>query len=97
MALSPIFVRSDMAKPSVFEEKYNTINTTKSVIGKPKENRFSVGAERVIIPMATFTKRRTVITGNIIIDAAKNIEPAEFIPAFKMISKLGKNSMGIVL
>ena len=50
------------------------------VIGKLKENRLSCGADRVIIPIATFINSTTNTTGNIIIDALRNIEPEAAIP-----------------
>ena len=34
-------------------ERYKTTNVPSIVIGKPKENKFSCGADRVIIPIAT--------------------------------------------
>ena len=47
-----------------------------SVIGKPIENKFKDGAERVIIPMLTLVNNKIIANGNIIIEAAKNIVPA---------------------
>ena len=50
------------------------------MIGKPKENKLSCGADRVIIPIATFIKSTTNTTGNMIIDALRNMEPEAAIP-----------------
>ena len=49
--------------------------------GKTKEKRLSCGAERVIIPAATFIINIVPATGIIINAAAINILPAALIPA----------------
>ena len=51
------------------------------VTGKTKEKRLSCGAERVIIPAATFIINIVPATGIIINAAAINILPAALIPA----------------
>ena len=61
-------------------EKYKTIKVPSIVIGKPNENKFNCGADRVIIPIATLVSNTTRTTGIIIIDAFKNMEPEAAIP-----------------
>ena len=67
------------------------------VIGKPKENKFSCGAERVIIPIATFISSTTNTTGNIIIDALRNMEPEAAIPPSINAEGTGSVPIGIKL
>ena len=85
--------RSDIANPIDDAEKYKKIKVPSKVIGKPKENRFSVGADLVITPIETFTISKRTETGNIIIVAARNIDPAAPIPVFNRISKVGIESI----
>ena len=66
--------------PKLLIEKYKTIKVPSMVIGKPNENRFSCGADLVIIPIATFINNTTNTTGNIIIDAFTNMEPEAAMP-----------------
>ena len=49
-------------------------------MGKPNEKRFSVGADRVTTPMAILIIKVNPAIGNIMIVAAKNIDPAALIP-----------------
>ena len=75
----------DSAKAET-EKKSNT-NTTIKVIGKPKENKFKVGADLVTIPIDKLTISRTMVIGSIIIHAERNIEPAAEIPEAKSVSE----------
>ena len=70
------FVKSLIEFASDVVEKYKTKNIPISVIGKPIENKFKDGAERVIIPMLTLVNNKIIANGSIIIEAAKNIVPA---------------------
>ena len=76
-------------------ERYKTIKVPSIVIGKPKENKFSCGADRVIIPIATLISNTTSTTGNIIIEAFKNIEPEAAIPPSINAEGNGRVPMGI--
>ena len=76
-------------------ERYKIINVPSIVIGKPKENKFSCGADRVIIPIATLISSTTSTTGNIIIEAFKNIEPEAAIPLSIYAEGTGRVPMGI--
>ena len=76
-------------------ERYKTIKVPSIVIGKPKENKFSCGADRVIIPIATLISNTTSTTGNIIIEAFKNIEPEAAIPPSINAEGTGRVPMGI--
>ena len=76
-------------------ERYKIINVPSIVIGKPKENKFSCGADRVIIPIATLISSTTNTTGNIIIAAFKNIDPEAAIPPFINAEGTGRVPMGI--
>ena len=76
-------------------EKYKIINVPSMVIGKPKENKFSCGAERVIIPIATLINSTTSTTGNIITEAFKNIEPEAAIPPSMSAEGTGRVPIGI--
>ena len=76
-------------------ERYKTIKVPSIVIGKPKENKFSCGADRVIIPIATLIRSTTSTTGNIIIEAFKNIEPEAAIPPSINAEGTGRVPMGI--
>ena len=67
------------------------------VIGKPKENKLSCGADRVIIPIDTFIKSTTNTTGNMIIDALRNMEPEAAIPPSINAEGTGSVPMGIRL
>ena len=67
------------------------------VIGNPKENKFSCGAERVIMPIATLIRSTTITTGNIITDAFKNIEPEAAIPPSISAEGTGRVPIGINL
>ena len=67
------------------------------VIGKPKENKLSCGADRVIIPIATFIKSTTNTTGNMIIDALRNMEPEAAIPPSINAEGIGSVPIGIKL
>ena len=78
-------------------EKYRIINVPSMVIGKPKENKFSWGAERVIIPIATLISSTTNTTGNIITEAFKNIEPEAAIPPSMSAEGTGRVPIGINL
>ena len=60
--------------------KYKTIKVPKIVRGNPKENRFSWGADRVMMPIETLISNTIIITGSMIIDAFKNIEPDASMP-----------------
>tara|TARA_B100000674_G_scaffold224612_1_gene184526 strand:- start:7 stop:342 length:336 start_codon:yes stop_codon:yes gene_type:complete len=87
--------RSDIANPIDDAEKYKKIKVPSKVIGNPKEKRFRVGADLVITPIETFTISKRTETGNMIIVAAKNIDPAAPIPVFNRISKVGIESIFI--
>ena len=76
-------------------EKYKITKVPSIVIGKPKENKLSCGADRVIIPIATLISSTTNTTGNIIIEAFKNIEPEAAIPPFINAEGTGSVPMGI--
>ena len=76
-------------------ERYKIINVPSIVIGKPKENKFSCGADRVIIPIATLISSTTSTTGNMIIEAFKNIEPEAAIPPSSNAEGTGRVPMGI--
>ena len=76
-------------------EKYKTIKVPSMVIGKPKENKFSCGAERVIIPIATLIKSTTSTNGNIITEAFRNIEPEAAIPPSMSAEGTGSVPIGI--
>ena len=67
------------------------------VIGKPKENKLSWGADRVIIPIATLINNTTNTTGNIIIDAFRNIDPEAAIPPSINAEGTGSVPIGIRL
>ena len=74
-------MRSEKAKAIVPVEKYKIINAPRIVTGKTKENKFNCGADLVIIPAETLIISIIPTTGNIIKEAATNMEPAAFIPA----------------
>ena len=76
-------------------KRYKTTNVPSIVIGKPKENKFSCGADRVIIPIATLISSTTSTTGNMIIEAFKNIEPEAAIPPSINAEGTGRVPMGI--
>ena len=57
------------------------MKTEISVIGKPNENRFNVGAEREMMPTVTLIISSTMAIGNMMIAADRNIDPAAPIPA----------------
>ena len=76
-------------------ERYKIINVPSIVIGNPKENKFSCGADRVIIPIATLISSTTSTTGNIIIAAFKNIEPEAAIPPSINAEGTGRVPIGI--
>ena len=76
-------------------ERYKTTNVPSIVIGKPKENKFDCGADRVIIPIATLISSTTSTTGNIIIEAFKNIEPEAAIPLSINAEGTGRVPIGI--
>jgi hypothetical protein len=78
-------------------EKYKITKVPSIVIGKPKENKLSCGADRVIIPIATFISSTTSTTGNIIIEAFKNIEPEAAIPPSIRAEGTGRVPIGINL
>ena len=78
-------------------EKYKITKVPSIVIGKPKENKLSCGADRVIIPIATFISSTTSTTGNIIIEAFKNIEPEAAIPPSIRAEGTGRAPIGISL
>ena len=78
-------------------EKYKITKVLSIVIGKPKENKLSCGADRVIIPIATFISSTTSTTGNIIIEAFKNIEPEAAIPPSIRAEGTGRAPIGISL
>ena len=78
-------------------ERYKTIKVPSIVIGNPKENKFNCGADRVIIPIATFINSTINTTGNIIIDAFKNMEPEAAIPPSINAEGTGSVPMGIRL
>ena len=54
-------------------------------MGKPKEKRFKVGADLVITPIDRLTISKRTDTGNMMIVAAKNIDPAAPIPVLSNI------------
>jgi hypothetical protein len=56
------------------------MKTVSIVTGNAKENRFSCGADRVIIPLITFTNNKIIAIGNIIIAADRNMALAAEIP-----------------
>jgi len=72
--------KSENAYAKLSKEKYKIIKVPRIVIGNPKENRFSCGADRVIMPIETLMSNTMIITGSIIIEAFKNIEPEASIP-----------------
>ena len=76
-------------------ERYKTTNVPSIVMGKPNENKFSCGADRVIIPIATLISSTTSTTGIIIIDAFKNIEPEAAIPLSINAEGTGRVPIGI--
>ena len=76
-------------------EKYKITKVPSIVMGKPKENKFSCGADRVIIPIATLISSTTNTTGNIIIEAFRNIEPEAAIPPSINAEGTGRVPMGI--
>ena len=76
-------------------ERYKTIKVPSIVIGNPKENKFNCGADRVIIPIETFISSTTSTTGNIIIEAFKNIDPEAAIPPSIKAEGTGRVPMGI--
>ena len=78
-------------------EKYKITKVPSIVIGKPKENKLSCGADRVIIPIATFISSTTSTTGNIIIEALRNIEPEAAIPPSINAEGTGSVPIGIKL
>jgi len=59
--------------------KNNKNMTLKIVIGKPNENRFSCGADRVIMPTARLIKNNTPTIGNIM--------SAAFVKSFSDVKK----------
>lgn len=61
--------------------KYKKMNTLTSETGKIKENKFSVGADLVIIPPAIFINNMPPTTGNMIKAVKYNILPNAMIPA----------------
>ena len=63
-------VRSFIEFANDVVEKYKTKNIPISVMGKPIENKFNEGAERVIIPILKLVNNKITENGNIIIDAA---------------------------
>ena len=74
-----------------------TTNTARSVIGKPKENRFKVGADRVTTPIAMLIKVMTDTIGSIIFAENSNISPMavlliESSPAMSKGAPIGKFS-----
>ena len=87
--------RSDIANPIDDAEKYKKIKVPSRVIGNPKEKRFRVGADLVITPIETFTISNRTETGNMIIVAAKNIDPAAVIPLATIIPKFRFDPIGI--
>ena len=78
-------------------ERYKITKVPSMVIGKPKENKLSCGADRVIIPIATFISKTTSTTGNIIIEAFKNIDPEAAIPPSIRAEGTGRVPIGINL
>ena len=70
------------ASPKAPADKKRMKNTASKEIGKPNENKFSCGAERVIMPIDAFTINNTNATGIMIMLAAKNIAPAASITLF---------------
>ena len=78
-------------------ERYKITKVPSIVIGKPKENKLSCGADRVIIPIATFISNTTSTTGNIIIEAFKNIDPEAAIPPSIRAEGTGRVPIGINL
>ena len=50
------------------------------LIGKPNENRFNCGADRVITPMTRLIASKKAVIGSMIMVAARNIDPAAAIP-----------------
>ena len=66
MRLIQVAVRSENALPIEPEARNKNINTLIKVIGKTKEKRFNVGAERVIIPPAILINNMPPTTGSII-------------------------------
>ena len=76
-------------------ERYKITKVPSIVIGKPKENKLSCGADRVIIPIDTFISNTTSTRGNIIIEAFKNIEPEAAIPPSIRTAGTGRVPIGI--
>ena len=66
--------------PIVIVHTYNKKNANNIVIGKPKENKFNVGADLVTIPITTFNSVMPTTTGNIIKAPNLNINPPASIP-----------------
>ena len=88
-------MRSEKANPRLLMERYKTIKVPSIVIGKPKENKLSCGADRVIIPIETLISSTTSTIGSIIIEAFKNIEPEAAIPPSINAEGTGSVPMGI--
>ena len=65
------------------------------LIGKPTANRFICGDEREITPTARLIATKNPVMGNIIIAAAKNIDPAAVNPPATSASRFGKVPTGI--
>ena len=68
-------IKLDEASPSAPAERNRIKNAASIEIGKPNENKFSCGAERVITPIDALTIISTTTTGIMISVAAKNIAP----------------------
>ena len=73
--------KSEKALAIVPKAKYRKINTPIRVIGKINENKFSVGADLVIIPPAKLINNIPPTTGNIIKLPRYSILPNAKIPA----------------
>jgi len=65
------------------------------VSGKPNENKFSCGAERVTTPTVIFASNKIATTGNDNKDAIENICPADVRPEPTNASKLNGRPNGI--
>ena len=87
-------MRLERPEPKDVTDRKTIKNTDIIVIGKAKEKRLSVGAERVITPIETLISKRTTAKGNIITAPILNIEPAEFMPASPIDSVLGMLPIG---
>tara|TARA_A100001011_G_C14150575_1_gene773806 strand:+ start:774 stop:1016 length:243 start_codon:yes stop_codon:yes gene_type:complete len=76
-----LFAKLDRLIPRVETDRYIMKKTAIIVTGKAKEKILSVGAERVITPIETFIRSKTITKGSIITAAELNIKPPAERPA----------------